>query len=173
VKVLQSVGCTGRAAILLYGVVGLLLLGQYSGKIINYFGSTGWEQVDGVVVGSEIVDEWDTTGDRFLPVVTYEFTLNDQTYTGNQIDLRGPVYVGNEDVAASMLEPYPVGSQITLFADPSDPSNSVITRAVQPAVWWFVGIGAGLLVLAIGLGVMQVGGQREKSSASPATAKAT
>lgn len=156
-KVLENVGCVSPIAIGLYGVVGLLLLFQYSGKVVNYIASAGWETVEGEVVVSRVVNAGDTTGDRFLPAVEYTYAVDGESYTGRQIDLRGDVFYGNEDAAALQLTDYPIGAAVTVYVNPSDPARSVLTREVIPAVWWFTGIGLVLLTLSVGLGIVYLG----------------
>lgn len=166
-KTLENIGCVSPIAIVLYGVAGALLLLQYSGKVVNYVASTTWEPTAGEVVRSEVVNAGDTTGDRFLPRVTYSYTVDGQTYTGTQIDLRGDVFYGNEDAAALQLRGYTPGTAVTVYVNPADPARAVLTREVIPAVWWFTGIGAALVLSSVGLGVGYVGRRR---TAEPAPA---
>jgi hypothetical protein len=156
-KALENIGCVSPIAIVLYGVAGALLLFQYSGKVVNYVATTGWQTTSGEVVRSGVVDAWDTTGDRFVPEVEYTYTVDGETLTGGQIDLRGDVFYGNEDAAALQVEPYPAGTVVTVQFNPADPAQSVLTREVIPAVWWFTGVGLGLLTLSVGLGIVYVG----------------
>ena len=152
---LQAIGCAAPVSILLYAVVGLLLLGQYGGKIINYVSSSGWEIIEGEIVASSVIDVSDTTGERYLPSVRYQYQIDGQTYTGDQIDLRGTIYMGNEEVAAERIRPYQVGDSVTLYANPANPAQSVLDRQVQPGAWWLVGAGAGLLLLSLFFGLMR------------------
>jgi hypothetical protein len=164
-KALENIGCVSPIAIILYGVAGALFLFQYSGKVVNYVASAGWERVDGEIVSSRVMDEWDTTGDRFVPHVEYTYRVDGETFTGGQIDLRGDVFYGNEDAAALQLVDYPAGTAVTVYVNPADPARSVLTREVIPAVWWFTGVGLALLTLSVGLGIVYFG--KRKSVPEP------
>lgn len=139
----QKAGCfVGLAAIAVYGVVGFLLLWQFGGQVINYFNSMNWQQVSGIVIVSEIEDVSDTSGERYTGRIIYTYEIERVTYEGNQVDLRGTIYVGNRDDAEQLVAPYPVGTSVMPYVDFNNPTRSVLDRHMLSAVWWLVGIGS-------------------------------
>lgn len=151
-RFLQSIGCLAPAATLIYGLVGLLLLGQFGGQTLDYLTSMGWEQVSGTVVSSEVVDEWDTTGERYLGQVVYSYEVDGVAYEGDQLSLGGLTYLGNREDAEQRIAPYPVGAAVTPYVDPADPTRALLDRNLPGAVWGFVGFGAALVLLSLLLG---------------------
>jgi hypothetical protein len=162
-RFLESSGCLAPAAIIIYGLVGALLLGQFGGSALNYLRSMGWEQVPGTVISSEVRDEWDTTGDRYAGHVVYTYEVNGVTYEGNQLDLRGPLYVGNREDAERLLTPYPVGASVMPYVDPANPARAVLDRSLPSAIWVFAGLGSVLVLLSLGGGVRLLTNRRESS----------
>jgi hypothetical protein len=160
-RFLQSIGCLAPAAIVIYGVLGVLLLGQFGGQALNYLRSMGWEQMPGTVVSSEVEDAWDTTGERYAGRVVYTYEVDGVTYEGNQLDLRGSAYVGNREDAERLLLPYPVGASVMLYVNPADPARSVLDRSVPSAIWAFVGLGSVLMLLSLGLGIRHFANRHE------------
>jgi hypothetical protein len=146
---------------LIYGVLGVLLVGQFGGPILNYLRSIGWEQVSGTIIFSEVQEEWDTTGDRFVGRVIYTYEVDGVAYEGDQLDLRGTTYVGNRQDAVELLIPYPVGATVTPYVDPSDPARAVLDRSLPGATWGFVGLGGTLLLFSAILGVRQFRSRRQ------------
>ncbi|MEO0563696.1 MAG: DUF3592 domain-containing protein, partial [Chloroflexota bacterium] len=84
---------------------------------------------------------------------TYQFEVDGETYEGDQLNLRGTLYLGSEEGAAALLTDYPTGTEVTLFTDPADPTRSVLDRSVQSGTWWLVGTGVILLALSTMLAV--------------------
>lgn len=161
-RLLQSIGCLTPAAILIYGVLGMFLLGQFGGQVLNYLRSMGWEQVPGIIVSSEVEDAWDTTGERYVGRVVYTYEVNGVTYEGNQLGLRGPVYVGNPEGAARLLTPYPVGASVMPYVNPANPTHAVLDRSLPSAVWGLVGVGSALVLLSLGLGARHLANWRQR-----------
>lgn len=159
----QSVGCLTPVAIVIYGLLGGLLLGQFGGQALNYLGSMGWEQVSGTIISSEVEDAWDTTGERYIGRVLYTYEIGGTTYEGTEIDLRGEVFVRNPDDAARRLSPYPAGASLMVYVDPSDPTRAVLNRSLPNAIWAFVGLGGVLVLLSLGLAAQRLVKRREDS----------
>ena len=162
-RLLQSLGCLTPVAILIYGVLGILLLGQFGTQPLNYLRTMGWQQVPGTIISSEVEDAWDTTGERYGARVVYTYEVDGITYEGNQLDLRGTTYVGNRQDAAELLIPYPVGASVMPYVNPDDPARSVLDRSLPGAIWAFVGLGIALILFSLGLGVRQLASRRQSS----------
>lgn len=160
-RFLRSVGCLTPVAIVIYGVLGVLLLGQFGGQTLNYLGSMGWEQVPGTIVSSEVEDAWDTTGERYIGRVAYTYEIDGVTYEGDELDLRGAIFVRNRDDAERRLIPYPVGASVMVYVDPDDPTRAVLNRSLPDAIWAFAGLGGILVLLSFGLGIQQVVKRRQ------------
>jgi hypothetical protein len=166
----KPAGCLAApVAIIIYGGLGLLLLWQFGGQVWNYFTSADWQQVNGTVISSEVVDAWDTSGERYTPQVIYTYEIDATSYDGRQVNLQGDLYFGNELDAQQIIAPYPVGTTVRPYVDPSDPTRSVLERDLPTTVWWFVSIGLLLVLLSIGLGIRAF---TQRASADPTSSPA-
>lgn len=162
-RFVQSIGCLTPAAIVIYGIIGVLFLAQFGGQAVNYITTIGWQQVPGTIVASEVEDAWDTTGERYAGRVLYTYEVDGVTYEGTQLDLRSSLYVGNREDAEELLIPYPVGAAVMPYVDPANPTRAVLDRSLPNAVWGFVGVGAVLVVLSLGLGVRHFTSRRQQT----------
>lgn len=161
-RVFKAAGCLEPIAIFAYGVVGLLLLAQFGGEVVNYLGSTGWTQVSGTVVSNDVEDVWDTTGDRYAAQVVYTYEVDGTTYEGDQLSLRGTIYTGNQEDAERIVAPYPPGTAVTPYVNPADPTQAVLERDVPGAILGIVAAGVVLLLLSVSLGVRQFASRGRK-----------
>lgn len=157
----QSLGCLTPAAIVFYAVIGVLFLGQFGGQALNYLTSMGWQQVPGTIVSSEVVDAWDTTGDRYVGQVLYTYEVDGVTYEGSQLSLQGTVYVGSREDAERLLLPYPAGTAVMPYVDPANPERAVLDRTLPNAIWVFTGMGSALVLLSLGLGIRYFANRRQ------------
>ncbi len=99
-----------------------------------------WPLATGVVKSSEI-SEYKTKGGRqFMASVTYDYTVDGSTYSGNR--LRFGHYAGAKAAAEADVAKYPVGAPVEVRYDPQTPQTSVL----EPGV---AGISVAGLVLAI------------------------
>mgnify|MGYP001065612892 CR=1 FL=1 len=162
-RLIKSIGCLTPVASVIYGVLAVLLLGQFGGQVLNYLRSMGWEQVPGTIISSEIEDAWNTTGERYAGRVVYTYEIEGVTYEGNQLDLRDSPYVGTREAAERLLIPYLVGTSVMLYVDPSDPTRTVLDRSVPSAIWVFVGLGSVLMLLSLGSGAQHLANRRKQT----------
>ncbi|GAB5494316.1 MAG: hypothetical protein Phog2KO_45310 [Phototrophicaceae bacterium] len=149
----KSKGCFLPVAIFFCGVLGILILSQFGGQILNYLRSTNWQQSSGTIVSSTVESVFETSGERFVGNVVYVYDFENMTYEGDQVNFFGTIYVGNQGDAQQMIAPYPVGSTVTLYVDPNDPTQSVLDRDVSGIIWALVGFGIILTLLSIGLAI--------------------
>ena len=77
---------------------------------------------------------------RYAPAIMYEYFVNGACYQGERLRL-GPRIRSSESVgAAREIQPYPPGSSVTVWYNPSDPFDSALERRAGWAIWveWLV-----------------------------------
>ena len=91
---------------------------------------------------------------RYAPAVLYEYFVNGTRYQGERLRL-GPRLLSSEPADAEReIQPYPPGSSVTVWYNPSDPADSALERQASGAVWveWLVsGLMLALTALAAAL----------------------
>lgn len=88
-----------------------------------------WQPAPGVVVNASLVDVHSTNSDgmstiNYRPQVVYQYAVNGQTYTSDQMGFGSVSY--DYGTASKKLAAYPIGSQVTVYHDPADPSKGVL-----------------------------------------------
>jgi len=102
-----------------------------------------WPSVMGVITESRIDDaHLETTA----PVLRYRYEVRGQTYVGFRAAFSG--YGVSRAAMQSVIQPYAVGSSVTVYYDPRRPASAVLNNAL-PSDWlyWFL-FGCGFLLLA-------------------------
>lgn len=114
--------------------------------------SLAWPSVLGRVVESRVEESrsTDSEGDvsiTYRPYVRYEYTLQDQTYSGDKL------YVGlvgsssNRRKAEETASQYPAGSAVTVYYNPQDPQDAVLQQKTGGNSALIIGIA--LLVMGV------------------------
>lgn len=118
--------------------------------------SEQWTTATGLILFSEIEyrppDPLDDEGELFIPRIIYSYSVNEKNFTGTRISFYFEVVEGfpNESMAAQYVQKYPVGSNVSVYYDPSDYSNSVLepgSNNIINTYWRY----SSLLVFAAGI----------------------
>jgi len=111
-----------------------------------------WLPARGRILSSQAVQRRVTasTGDvrgrtelRNFPSITYEFHVGGRRYRGNRHSLGEDL--GNTDVAATLAR-YPKGTEVVVYYDPANPSDSVIERDMPEGIIRTLGLFAAFIV---------------------------
>ena len=130
----------------LIGVMAAVIGGRSLATGIN---SKTWNSVRGRIVGSYLEEHRQSKGTRsFTPRITYEYeTDGGETVRSQRIsfgfDGPSPGFVGRR-----IISRFPVGSEVDVFIDPDDPSNTIIDPGAAASSWFALGLG--LTLTAIG-----------------------
>jgi hypothetical protein len=104
--------------------------------------SLTWTSVPGNVVFSGMVTDG-SDPDKFYPSVTYNYTVNGQTFQSSRVGFNGVK-------SKKMLAKYPKGSCVEVFFDPSKPSTAVLEQGGSTRIGMLVGVAVILGSLVIG-----------------------
>lgn len=99
----------------------LLVLGQEFAASINE--TESWQSTDAVVWQSEAAPPGGE-GEPSRFVIGYHYQVGGRAYSGHELALG--TYKETDETTQALLEAFPVGREITIFYDPSDPARSVV-----------------------------------------------
>ena len=83
--------------------------------------------------------------------IGYYFTVQSQNYRGDRVSTFDLRLGRNTERAKSLLARYPVGTQVEVSYDPSDPNRSVLEPGPKDGALMMVAVGFGLLALPFAL----------------------
>jgi len=95
----------------------------------------------------------DTGRAQYAPVITYEYTVDGETYTNDNL-YPGPATAGSSDRSEQerMLDEYPEGETVEAYYDPDDPAVSFLKKESRSRQATSLGVlGGALLLLGLGL----------------------
>jgi len=94
----------------------------------------------------------DDRGSTNYPVVQYSYQVNGQLYQSARL-APGPEVGGSG--AGKVIAKYPMGAQVVVFYDPTNPSDAVLEKNA-PAQWliWLVLIIFDLILCGMGIGFL-------------------
>ena len=123
-SILASIICT---VVPVAGVIWFILSRRKKASKMLSDAST-WVTTRGKIIKSRVeVSGGEITS--VFPRIVYEFTVNSQTYQGQQIQAGEQFWASRTSEAAyDLVDQYPVGSEVTIFYDPVNPANCALQR---------------------------------------------
>jgi hypothetical protein len=123
----------------------------------------GWHSVTGRVYSSRVLAEESVDVGRepgqlteraivYRPEIRFEYVVGGREYASKQLRLGEEPQLSWPSVAEALVKRYPVGQEVTVYYDPSNPDQAVLERASGPAGGLYIGFG--LLGLAIAIGAL-------------------
>jgi len=124
-------------------------------EIIGASASKTWSTVNGTVIRSRIEKSEQRTSRSsgtsittysYQPDVTYRYTVNNTTITGQRISWG---QVTNREMAEDIILKYPLNKEVVVYYDPADPEQSVLVPGYSGGLLFMPSLG--LAVIASGL----------------------
>ena len=132
-----------------------------------------WPFVEGKVVSSQVIAGQPSRnpanngapnhGVSYYPVVKYEFSVDGNSYLGDQVFV-GRVGLARRSSAQAIVGKYRPNQSVTVYYDPVSPSQCVLERGAQWSTYFFVFIGAGLGAVALLIAVIAPIGLRAEKA---------
>ena len=91
--------------------------------------AAAWSQTAGTVLSTTIRVRRVGQSRSEIPLVIYSYQVDGRPYQAHRVragDETGQIKVIGD--ASSMLDRYPVGSNVTVYYDPDDPANAALER---------------------------------------------
>lgn len=118
-------------------------------ELIQAVASKKWARTDGVVVVSDLQRSRDSDGGyMYRPEISYRYEVNGNEFVASRPRFGSSVSVNWSGPAVRITRKYKAGSRVTVFYDPTDPSQSVLEPGVTVLVW--VSLVGGLIFTTLG-----------------------
>jgi len=121
------------------------------------------EETEGTVVASDVERvERSNERDRFRPNITYQYTVDGETYTNDNYISGADTELYNQPVAQDRADTFQAGRNVTINYNPDDPQQSyLLEQGPQQSDYVAVGVFA---LIAVGSGYRFVGSLRQRGS---------
>jgi len=123
---------------LLFTVVLLFFAHQFWSNHQERKASLSWPTVSGKVIAAHLREIQHTRDDdnktifhnstytRYQVNISYEYTVDERTFTGDRIEVSGPTY-STEREALKALSQYKEGQKVQVYYNPKNPKASLLT----------------------------------------------
>ena len=103
--------------------------------------STSWPMVEGSVIDHQIVPvDREGAGARLGLKLVYQYQVEQQSFTGSNIDVAGTMVVFHGELAQELQargeSEFPKGNPIEIYYDPKKPSDAVLVTGIVPTTYW-------------------------------------
>jgi len=140
------------AALLIFGLV-LGGFGYFRYKVGR--DSANWPAVTGKITYSRASYSKGEHGGQYLPSVRYTYLVNGKSYTGTRIT-SSDMYQKTLSLANDILRDYPVGGEVYVFYNPSDPATSLLEIGIRKNVYILLGAAFFCFFVAIAIGISAI-----------------
>lgn len=139
----------GGFFVLILGGLGLFLVIHSQRSKSKALQSQSWPEIKGLITESRIKEKSDPEmGTSYTPIVRYNYQVEGVMYEGKRIAFGSGMEFNIWQKAAEYLKPYPVDTEVSVFYNPDNPSDSVLIQVAQRTT---VGLVIGIILLAITL----------------------
>jgi hypothetical protein len=122
-------------------IIGLGLTFLGSVKLKNAAETNRWPITNGTVISSAVGGAM-----KYYPFVSYTYTVESAVYTSDRISNMS-FNTKNRSVVEKVLKKYPLGSEIKVYYNKTDPSVALLEPGIQTGNILLLGFG--IIVLAI------------------------
>jgi hypothetical protein len=122
-------------------IIGLALTLLGSVKLKNAAETNRWPITNGTVTSSEVAGAM-----KYYPSVSYNYIVDSAVYTSNRISNMN-FNTKNRSVVEEVLKKYPLGSEVKVYYNSTDPSKSLLEPGINTG---------NILLLAFGLIVLAI-----------------
>lgn len=128
--------CTTIPTLLVFAALFWFIFRRWRGAQKMREASLNWPSTSGVVTRASIERRTSRTGNNatstsYHPVIVYEYEVGGQRYRCDRLNAgSGLLHInrGADRDPQRVVDRYPVGSTVTVYYDPADPSNGALER---------------------------------------------
>lgn len=141
------------------GLAGIFSLGWGVHILTGTIATQSWPSTEGVIVHSEYYERYHTgsalndtsPSTDYAAKIHYSYKVNGTRYLSKRMHLGEPYLqdVNDDSNVKTYLKRYPVGQNIEVFYNPSDPSEAVLERHVDFRAWCMLPVGMVFIALAV------------------------
>jgi Protein of unknown function (DUF3592) len=134
-------------------LVGLTVFGSCLREYWAGKRAQSWPSVRGTITASGVKPQETDDGTRYGPYVLYSYSVEGHKHQGDRINFGFTNLHGREPSAASEVQGYRPGSQVTVYYDPSNPASAALQLASRNML---IPLVAGTLFTVCGLAFLFV-----------------
>ncbi len=139
------------AAVFILAGVAVLIYGI--GIVRDARACVNWPRAEGrVVTGTVETVGREKNKATYAPSVTYTFSVNGREFKGSRVTLVPRNSISLQSVQATLAN-YPIGRTVSVFHNPRDPANCVLSTSTNGGEWAYA-IG-GVLFIGVGLWILK------------------
>lgn len=95
---------------------------------VRQWGTRSWMETTGTVLSSSVKTWPGSHNPRTLALISYQYTVGDQTYRSDRVDFGDPS--DSRGTAGRLVAQYPAGASIPVIYNPNDPGEATLTRGL-------------------------------------------
>lgn len=158
---MDTKGVGAVAALLLVG--GFLAVMGVVPTVSHHIAVQENQPTEATVQSTDVAVKTDDDGDRsYRPVVTYEYTVDGETYTEDNVFPGGFTrWDGSRAWAQEIADQYQPGDRVTVHYRPGQPDHAYLRNDGLPDSWW-LGLLCALVLAGGGVGLIKTGFTRRK-----------
>jgi hypothetical protein len=143
----------GGIFILGFAAAGVFLIYQTIRSRQKAEASQDWPATAGQITEARVsrhtsTDSDGDTSEHYSPIVRFRYQVASQEYEGSKIAFGFQQSFGSHAKAQSALARFPVGAQVSVYYDPSNPSDAVLERKAGSST---VSLVLGIIFLVVSL----------------------
>lgn len=128
-----------------------IVVGAQSARLARE--SRTWPAVDGVIVRSEIAEEFDRSSRTrgvvtYRPLVHYRYRVAGVEYAADRVAF-GEYATNDRSAAEAVLERYPIGRRLPVHVRPTDAGTAVLEVGDHGLPWFYLALGAAFLSMGL------------------------
>ncbi len=93
--------------------------------------AASWDAVPAVVavvLNSELVTNRSSDGNTYRPDISFRYHVDGEAFESDVFGPAGGVSAGNRSESYEAVKAYPVGAEVVVYVDPTDPTSAMLTR---------------------------------------------
>ncbi|MGI5868501.1 MAG: DUF3592 domain-containing protein [Kiritimatiellia bacterium] len=141
-------------------------------SIAQWRASSAWVETPAVVTASAVRSSRSNDSTTYRPYIAYAYTVDGTTYENDDYDFWG-VSSGGYDSKAEIVRAHPVGREISVYVNPENPGESVISKRAGVGLFFalfpplFFGVGCAILAAGFRAGRARPDARAGGSSREP------
>jgi len=129
---LEATMQTGYLVGVLFLVIGAVLFFFAVRDYRTAQASAAWTPTEGSITATRIrVDDRGEQSESYHPEITYAYSVMGSPYQGSRIVIGASRAYSSRKKAEAFLEPYAIGSKVTVHYDPDKPDQAVLEAGVK------------------------------------------
>lgn len=134
------------AFVFVIALVGIAFAALGMGEVLKARQSSHWPSVHGRITASKIIRRSGKQSVR--PFIEYTYSAAGREFVGNRVEFGVPIINGPSSLAEPLVSRYPAGTDVVVYVNPINPSESVLEPGVRRRTFFLFAGGLSFAFLA-------------------------